>query len=98
MANEEGEKAYALHTDIKSERPEQIIPHKGKIRTLYIFNHFGIEASIEFRKRKALPYTHRVFVGGVARDWLEGRYKPSLKTARFFYDKYAPNLQMVARR
>ena len=61
-----------------------------KVRTLYQFGEGLPRITVEFVKLdKPLPsYTHRVVVEGLAFDWLGSEYRPSRRTARFFYDKY----------
>ncbi len=69
--------------------------NKGRIRTLYEFTHCGRKAWVEFIKiptGKCPLFTHRVLIDGIAKDWLSETHKPSLKTARFFYEKFVGGL------
>jgi hypothetical protein len=65
---------------------------KARKRVLYQFEDGVRKNWVEFvpLARSEVPlFTHRVVIDGVAKDWLADTHKPSLKVARFFYDKYA---------
>lgn len=61
-----------------------------RVRTLYQFGPWDSRVEVEFcrLKQRNPGWTHRVAVGGVLLYWLSEDFRPSVKTARFFFDKY----------
>lgn len=49
----------------------------------------GSQHWLEFRRVDRAPgFTHRVILDGKPVDWLSNDYQPSIKTARFYFDKH----------
>lgn len=64
---------------------------KARKRVIYEFSDGSGRTTVEFvRPDERNPgWSHRVAIDGLLRDWLREENKPSLKVARFFYEKYA---------
>ncbi len=63
---------------------------KARKRVLYEFNDGTRRTTVEFvRAESMVERFHRVVIDGVAKDWLRPECPPTLKNARFFYDKHA---------
>jgi hypothetical protein len=65
---------------------------RGHRRILYQFEDDAQETAhtVEFvRPAERNPgWSHRVIIDGVARYWLTDQVKPSMRSARFFFEKH----------
>ncbi len=63
---------------------------KARKRVVYEFTDGARRTTVEFvRAESMVERFHRVVIDGVAQDCLRPECAPTLKNARFFYDKHA---------